>query len=202
MSYSTVQNILAKVKTRVGAASRAAAYVTHRKLREAGIISSHTDYTPFIIFGHGRTGSTMLVSMLQSHEQCICHSELLHPHSPKWFYEHLNYLYRGKSTRDSGASSFLKNHVFDEKGKCISAVGFKLLYCNLSIGEGSSISSNNELENLIKYIKHIGSKVIHIKRKNKLKRYVSMKLAEKRKKWVAKNKKSIEKKHKNKNKHL
>ena len=83
-----------KMMERAGTAARAARYATCQMLREAGVLPSHTDYTPFIIFGMGRTGTTMLVSLLQSHPNCICYSELFHPHEPKWLDESKNYLER------------------------------------------------------------------------------------------------------------
>ncbi|MFB6231480.1 MAG: Stf0 family sulfotransferase [Salinibacter sp.] len=186
MSRYSLLDLVKKSTEKIGILSRAAAHVIRLKLREYGLTDSHTEYTPFIILGHGRTGSTMLVSMLQSHPKCVCYSELFHPHSPKWFYEHINFLHGKDGLRNEGHDKFLKKYVYKRTPTSIKAVGFKVLYCNINEGSATSMSGEGEIKRTLRYMKDIGVKVIHIKRKNKLKRFVSMKMANKRKKWVIK----------------
>lgn len=194
MSRISLPDIVKKSKEKIGTLLRAADHIVRLKLREFGLTDSHTQYTPFIILGHGRTGSTMLVSMLQSHPKCVCYSELFHPHSPKWFYDHINLIYGKNELRDRSHVDFLKKYVYKRSPKEVGAVGFKVLYCNVEEGRSTSLRGKKEIEKTLRYMQEVGVKILHIKRKNKLKRYVSMKMADKRKKWVVRKGESIENK--------
>lgn len=177
-----VQRVVARTRREWGAALDRAG----RSLRQRGWLPAQTDYVPFVILATGRTGSTMLVSMLQSHPNCVCYSELYHSHHPMWFYPHLDYrnsettlaMWRGDVDR------FLDRLVFAPMSPRTHAVGFKLLYGDTEPERWYRETQEPWRAEVIPSLVRRGARVIHLRRRNRLERYVSMKRADQTRAWV------------------
>ena len=80
--------------------------------------------TPFVILCYPRTGSTLLVEMLDSHPDILCHAEIFNPKSTYLSRKpHLNI--GTKEERDRDPWTFLKNMYAEVDGASI--VGFKIM---------------------------------------------------------------------------
>lgn len=113
-------------------------------------------YDEFVIVSSGRSGSNLLVSLLNSHENVEAHGEL---------FRFLN-----------GDSSLKRwNEIFNYKNKNIQTAGFKLFYYHPFDGE------NTDIWNILQSDKSI--KIIHLIRENRIRVYVSLMVANKTGKW-------------------
>ena len=118
--------------------------------------------TRFFILAAGRTGSTRLRLLLDSHPSVRCHGEV--------FGENLSTL-TGPGAEDPGvlaemrsanAADFAKNTVFAAKGE--DAVGFKILYHQLERSWEGLMEALVEEKDI---------RVIHLVRRNGIKRFLS-----------------------------
>lgn len=114
------------------------------------------DYKKFVIISRSRTGSTLLMALLNKHSNVICEGEL---------FKDLN----GKSCLE------IWNDFYSNKPKKIKHVGFKLFYYH-------PFDEDKKIWDLIKEDKTIT--IIHLTRKNYLEAYLSQKIGEKTKKWT------------------
>lgn len=117
----------------------------------------------FIILANHRTGSTLLESYLNCNKNTPCKSELFqtninHPLSVPRYIEWRRF-YR------KSVGHYIKKYV-PANG------GFKLMYGQLA-----------QYPALQKYLETSGTLIIHLKRKNLLRRYVSLRLAQETNKW-------------------
>lgn len=135
-------------------------------------IAGHDDYQKFVIVGIARTGSTLLVNLLNSHSQALAFGELFRsPETIGWDLApfstrggaRLLALYR------SDPLAFLRKGVFRRWPRSIAAVGFKLFYYHAREYPYSAawdyLGKNTDIL------------VLHIKRKNILEQYLSLRLA-------------------------
>ena len=125
------------------------------RVREAavyGLLAARRNKLPenrFMIFGQGRTGSTLLVDLLNSHPEVFTFGEILQQHvvtntvSPRWWVEGLCTLSR-KPT-----------------------VGFKVKISQISVAQRKDPATT-----LVDFADH-GWKIIHLKRTNLLRHAVS-----------------------------
>lgn len=116
----------------------------------------HKKYNKFVIISRSRTGSTLLMTLLNNHKNIICEGEL---------FQRLN----GKSCKQIWNSSFSK------QPKNIRQVGFKLFYYH-------PFDDDKSVWDFILKDKNIT--IIHLIRKNKLKSLVSREIAELTNKWA------------------
>ncbi len=88
------------------------------------------EITPFLIVGHPRSGSTHLMSLLQSHPEIVCMHELLKLDGGKSLFEryHLGNRKALLKQREEDIITFLNHAIFCKHPKGIHAVGFKALY--------------------------------------------------------------------------
>lgn len=127
----------------------------------------------FVIFAVPRTGSNFLCKALDSHPEVLCHPELFHPEN---IYYSGSYLKNGGEKlgkvqiRDWFPKSFI-NQIWKQNFDC-KAVGFKLM-----------VWQNKKAFDLV--LKNKDIKKILLLRRNKLKSYVSEKVAKKKKVWSA-----------------
>jgi LPS sulfotransferase NodH len=144
-------------------------------LRSIGGISS---YTKFVIVGIARTGSTMLISQLNNHSQALVFGEIFRsPDSIGWdvapFRSYQNRklltLYR------SDPIAFLDKHVFRRWPSSHKAVGFKLFYYHARTPWQRPVWDY--------LVDRPDIRILHIKRRNVLGQYVSLKLAHKTDIW-------------------
>ncbi len=110
----------------------------------------------FVIFGRGRSGSTLLVSLLNSHPSIYCDKEILNRKVllPKRFIQ-------------------CRSRMFDKD-----IYGFKLLSYQLR-----SVQSVENPENFLLDLHHNGYKIIYLKRNNALRQVLSKMYASYRNKW-------------------
>lgn len=101
-----------------------------RQLRARGVLPASRDYQPFMILSTGRTGSNMLVGLLQSHPLVECYREVFHFHKPSWGYPHLRYRNTDalQRLRAEDPKAFLERAVLGPHPPRRAAVGFKVLY--------------------------------------------------------------------------
>lgn len=114
------------------------------------------NYKKFVIISQSRTGSTLLMALLNNHENIICDGEL---------FKNLN----GNSCKH------IWNRFFSKKPKKIEQVGFKLFYYHPLKGDQS-------VWDFIKNDKSIT--IIHLVRKNWMRVLVSQKVGLKTKLWT------------------
>jgi LPS sulfotransferase NodH len=140
---------------------------------ELDLFNGCLDYGKFIILGQGRSGSNMLIGLLNSHSQVVSYGELfLSAERINWgFPKHDQYLHSPKllSLRNNNPEKFLRKHIFKRYPTPISAVGFKLFYSHAR-GDASEA-----VWNFLKNRQDI--KIVHIKRNNFLKSFLSYKKA-------------------------
>lgn len=121
----------------------------------------------FVIFAVPRSGSNLLCGCLNSHPEIICHHELFHPDNIYYSLDHRNNDFNfSVQTRDKNPEKFIA-HISREKfGKKIA--GFKMMP-----------GHNKRAEDFI--LKNKNIKKIILSRENKIKTFVSLKIAEKTK---------------------
>ena len=140
---------------------------------------SNDTYQKYIILTFPRTGSNHLVSYLRSHNQIISFAELFQ-RSQVWFNYDGYPRYNSEtliSYRNKNVVDFLNNMIFRKFAQEISAVGFKLFY-----DQPAHIPGGEIILNYLKNLKDL--KIIHLKRKNVFRAYVSLKVALKTNEWV------------------
>lgn len=119
------------------------------------ILNQQQGYSKFIIVSHARSGSNLLLNSLNSHPNIIAEHEIFAAHN-----------------RQIGENFHpILNNLFGERPETAKAVGCKIFYYHLNRDEWQQISQIP------------GLKVIHLKRKNRLKMIVSMKVAFKTSQW-------------------
>ena len=114
------------------------------------------DYKKFVMISRSRTGSTLLMALLNKHNNVICEGEL---------FKDLN----GKSCLE------IWNSFYSNKPRKIGHVGFKLFYYH-------PFDEDKKIWDIITKDKTIT--IIHLTRKNYLEAYLSQKIGEKTKKWT------------------
>ena len=130
----------------------------------------------FLVLGNARTGSYMLVQALNSHSAITCFSEL--------FQGELDYVdfnvagYRNddaelRALRDSDPKRFLRERIFSGLPEGTRASGFKLLYTHVWGFAGL-------LEHLVE---DADLRIVHLKRRNRLRMLVSTLMAERTGVW-------------------
>lgn len=119
------------------------------------ILNQQQQYSKFIIVSHARSGSNLLLNSLNSHPNIIAEHEIFAAHN-----------------RQIGENFYpILNNLFGERPETAKAVGCKIFYYHLNQDEWQQIG---EIP---------GLKVIHLKRKNRLRMIVSMKVAFKTSQW-------------------
>ncbi|MGH6841760.1 MAG: Stf0 family sulfotransferase [Methylocella sp.] len=141
-------------------------------------MTGSTHYRRFVIVGTARTGSTLLVNLLNAHSQVLAFGELFRsPEGIGWDVRpFLNYesakllaLYRADPQR------FLHTSVFRRWPQSYAAVGFKLFYYHARDAPYSVIWE---------YLaQNLDTHILHIKRRNILEQYLSLKLAHDTEVW-------------------
>ncbi|TIM35251.1 MAG: sulfotransferase [Mesorhizobium sp.] len=151
-----------------------------RALLDLRSIGGHRDYTKFVIVGIARTGSTMLLELLNSNSQVLAFGELFRtPEAIGWdirpfggsYDRHFLSRYR------TDPQAFIDDVVFGPRPRVVRAVGFKLFYYHAQEAPFSDVW---------KLIVGDGNiRIIHLMRRNILAQFVSLKLAHKTQVWSA-----------------
>ncbi len=118
--------------------------------------SIYPNYTRFCVLGHARTGSNYLTRGLAHSKQVKMYNEIF-----------------AKQNRTKGKDfNQIINDHFGRIENGISHIGFKLFYYHLTLGEWERILALKDF------------KIIHLKRKNKLRTIVSLLVAFKTDQWT------------------
>ena len=136
-----------------------------------GLIPGHQNYQKILLLGNARVGSTLLQSYLNKHPNIYCEGEIYNT-------DHLKMYGTADELRQqmiNNPLNFLKTYGYPKHSKKIQFAGFKLFYSHFKT-EKTKIIWDYLIEN-----KDI--KIIHIKRKNLLRNFVSLKIAAKTNEW-------------------
>lgn len=143
------------------------------------IATGGTGYTRFVVAGGGRTGSTMLVQALNSHSQVRCFGELFNLQMAMGgigfdMPGYDNFSNGDRALRDRDPAAFLRRRIFCPHPPDVRAVGFKLLYAHFLAFPGlvERLAQERDL------------RVIHIRRRNLLRMFLSTRIALRTGVWV------------------
>lgn len=133
----------------------------------------------FIILSRGRTGSTFLHRLLDSHPACVCFEELLAPRElpeppDKLTVGRARAMARDEAQRGTDPVRFLERHVY-APSPGIRATGFKLFYGHSRAGAAAAVWTWLRADR--------GLRVVHLQRRDVLRMFVSMKIALKTGAW-------------------
>ena len=140
-------------------------------------VNGHSEYVRFIILGRERTGSTFLRSLLNTHRRIIAWGEIFRDYNAICWDYPLFPQYRSLlSLILSDPIRFLERKVFKRLPLLISAVGFKIFYHH---------AQNESWKPVWTYLRSQKDlRIIHLKRQNILKTYLSYKKAELTNSWL------------------
>lgn len=141
---------------------------------EIKTINGHSNYTKFVILGRGRVGSNLLRSLLNNHSQITTFGEVFRD-TGMTDWDHMEYFHSQKTLYllQNDPAKFIRTCLFGRYPGYIAAVGFKIFYYHVP---------DTNIWPYLKGQKDI--KIIHLKRKNMLKTYFSLKKAELTNIWV------------------
>ena len=128
------------------------------------------NFNKYIVLATQRTGTNLIANLLKSHSNIVSYFEIFDKKNSqlgKGFKPFTNNNVYKLSVRFP--IEFLNQYIFRNYSEKIEAVGFKLMYNQLS---------ENKINKIINFQDN-SINIIHLKRKNKLKTLVSYKLAEK-----------------------
>ncbi|MHA7842311.1 MAG: hypothetical protein ACX93I_03260 [Winogradskyella sp.] len=126
------------------------------KYRTKNIVFGNKDYQKFVVISTSRTGSTLVMALLNNHKNVICDGEL---------FKNLN----GNSCK------YVWDNFFNHKPKNTKQVGFKLFYSHPR-------DDDKTVWDIIQNDKNI--KIIHLMRKNILRIFLSQRIGIKTKRWT------------------
>ena len=141
------------------------------------LIGKNKDYSKFIILNEIRSGSNLLKTLLNSHKNAFCFSEIFSPYCSNVFNGAFKNTEKLNLIRDKYPIKFLENMVFSGYKSDINAVGIKIIYNHFV-----------EFELIKNYLKENNIKIIHLRRKNLLKAFLSLKKANKSGIWFSEGK--------------
>ena len=114
------------------------------------------DYKKFVVITTARTGSNWLISLMSSHKNISAYGEVFN-------------ILRGRSTDD------IWKEVFNKKLRKVKFIGFKIFY------DHPLNTNDKSVWNKILSDKSIH--IIHLKRENMLRSFISLKIAHKTQTW-------------------
>lgn len=126
------------------------------KYKTKNRLFGNKNYGKYVMVSTSRTGSTLIMALLNNHDQIICDGEI---------FKNLN----GKSCRQ------VWNNFFNHRPKQTQQIGFKLFYSHPR-------DEDKSVWDIIKNDKDI--KIIHLMRKNILRIYLSQRIGIKTKRWT------------------
>jgi LPS sulfotransferase NodH len=136
------------------------------------LLAGNVDYQRFVIVGIARTGSTLLVDLLNSHSQALAFGELFRSSDAiGWDIRPFTTLQNGRllALYRSDPLAFLQRNVFRCWPREIAAVGFKLFYYHARVLPYSAIWDYLSTEADVR--------ILHIKRRNILEQFFSLQRA-------------------------
>lgn len=135
------------------------------------ILPGQRNYQKILLLGTARVGSTLLQSYLNKHPEIYCEGEIYNTDHLK-MYGKADKL---KAQMNDDAIKFLATYGYPKHSKKIKYAGFKLFYSHFKTEKTKAIwrylIQNKEI------------KIIHIKRRNLLRNFLSLKIAVKTNEW-------------------
>lgn len=150
------------------------------QLVDSHVLRGQTGYTKFIILGRKRTGSNLVLTSFILHKNILCYGEIFNRINPRsWGFLPKGFQRPGDcNLLNEKPVEFLSNRIFRKYPNSVKAVGFKIFYFHTTFHE-------EQTESVWQYLKensHV--KIIHLKRRNRLKAHLSEKIALKTGEWV------------------
>ena len=135
-------------------------------------------YVPFIILSSGRSGSNLIVSLLRSHPAVRCFGELLTIESKSVDFSVEGYDNNSAEDlrlRETDLIGFCQRRIYGEHPPWVRAVGFKPMYQHLPFFPELAhwLAAQPDL------------RVVHSKRRNLLRLFVSFTIATRSRQWIA-----------------
>lgn len=130
----------------------------------------------FIILASQRTGSNYLQWLLNSHRDIFVGGEIFNP-NPRHVVENVNIPQSLIDIKDTDPETYLNHYYRHCTERSVGFIGFRMFYGHGENGKGT-------VWDIIKNIPHL--KIIHLQRRNLLKQFLSLKLAEKTSRWLRK----------------
>ena len=149
---------------------------------DMGLLPGHEGFTRFFILSGPRSGSNFLWTALNVHPRMLVFGELFRfPDSIGWDLRAFKHYPYGQSRKmiqlmQSDPVTFLKTRIFKPYPRVIDCVGFKLFYFH------ARGTSSSKVWNFLRGDTTI--KVIHLKRRNLLRTYLSHQRALRSKVWI------------------
>jgi LPS sulfotransferase NodH len=149
---------------------------------DIGAKEGHRGYVGFIILGTGRTGSNLLRLSLERHPQVVVFGELFRRPGlvgwDRWPYEeaHHGQSRRALSLIETDPAAFLETRIFTKLPLSVCAVGFNLFYFHALESCGKRVWTYLESQKDLR--------VIHIRRRNMLRRHLSEMKALRSNSWL------------------
>ena len=144
-------------------------HVLRHRAQAGGLLPATTDYTRFICVGNPRTGSTLLMRSLNNHSRIVGYGEIVKNFDryPGHYHEfgHSESLFQRDPVR------FLETQVFGNYPPAVAAVGFKVFYHH---APRDTVWGRAVWDYLLG---QPGLKILHLKRRNLLKTFLSRKQA-------------------------
>ncbi|MEZ4515540.1 MAG: sulfotransferase [Chloroflexota bacterium] len=146
------------------------------RAQDIGLLPAETGYTRFLCISTARTGSTLLIRSLNKHKNVIAYGEIVR--NQDRFPSHIHQFAGSQTLFEEDPRAFLETRVFRKYPKSIKAVGFKIFYHHAPRDEAwgrevwDYLLSQPEL------------RIIHLKRQNLLRAYISQLKAEQTSQWI------------------
>lgn len=129
---------------------------------------NNTNYKKFMVLSTQRSGTNLLVNLLRSHSNIVCYTEVFKENNrPLWCFQKMDM----KTYRLSQKYpvEYLNHFFFRNYSDNVKAVGFKYMYNQLS---------TQKFKKVVKSFDKEKDFIVHLKRKNKLRAFLSLKLME------------------------
>lgn len=142
-----------------------------------GVYKTHYNYNKYVIVCLPRTGSNLLRSLINSHSNAIAFGEIFRfEENIGWdlrYYPQIKWLNKKKNEKPW---EFLNREIFNRHFLKIKAVGFKLFYHH---------ARNDKQKKVWDFIRNSEDiRIIHLRRENYLRRFISYKRAKDSGRWV------------------
>lgn len=143
---------------------------------DTGLLPGHTDYVRFVIVSRGRSGTSLLRSLLDDHPQVATFGEIFRRYGAIGW-DRRDYQAAPAQLRliEKDPVAFLETCLFRKYPRQITAVGFKLFYYH---------ARNPEWESVWPYLREQPDiHIIHLRRQNMLATHLSLRRAFLTNKW-------------------
>lgn len=144
-------------------------HTLRRQAQDGGLLPASADYTRFLCVGNPRTGSTLLMRSLNNHSHVVGYGEIVKNSDryPGHYHEFGN----GEADFQQAPAMFLETRVFRKYPPTIEAVGFKIFYHHAPRDTAWGRAVWDYL------LDQPNLKILHLKRRNLLKVFLSKKQA-------------------------